>query len=182
MATNNHIRYKTYNNVVDTLKCIGEIHEQIKTVSCGDIFEMDLDKMTLFPLMHINPVNVQANKQHLVLNFQIFVSDLVEPHLSNEQEVLSDTMEICLDLISLYKHSDTLNFDDTSNTGTRGRRYWVESDYTLEPFTERFENALTGWVFNLAITIEEIYSACDVPLKTDAAGNRYTCVDSKSII
>ena len=49
---------KTYNNLVDTLEQLGNNHFQIKTVTSGDIFEIDLEKNTLFPLMHINPVNV----------------------------------------------------------------------------------------------------------------------------
>ena len=43
------IRYKSYNNVIDTLKCIGEKHLNIKTVTSGDIWTIDLEKNTLFP-------------------------------------------------------------------------------------------------------------------------------------
>ena len=36
---------KTYNNVVDTLCRLGEYHHQISTVSVGDIFDINLEKM-----------------------------------------------------------------------------------------------------------------------------------------
>ena len=36
---------KTYNNVIDTLCRLGEYHEQISTVSVGDIFDINLEKM-----------------------------------------------------------------------------------------------------------------------------------------
>ena len=49
--------FKNYNNTIDTLKQLGENQFQIKTVTTGDIFEIDLEKNTLYPLMHINPVN-----------------------------------------------------------------------------------------------------------------------------
>ena len=52
------IRFKSYNNVIDTLKCVGEQHLNIHTVTSGDLWELDLEKNTLFPLFHINPVNV----------------------------------------------------------------------------------------------------------------------------
>jgi hypothetical protein len=52
---------KTYNNIVDTLKELGEQHDQITTTTTGDIWEIDLEKNTLFPLMHINPVNVAVS-------------------------------------------------------------------------------------------------------------------------
>ena len=36
---------KTYNNVVNTLIRLGQYHEQISTVSVGDIYEINLEKM-----------------------------------------------------------------------------------------------------------------------------------------
>ena len=92
------IRYKTYNNVIDTIKCVGEKHFQIQAVTTGDIFDIDLNKNTLFPLLHINTINVNASKGQLQHNFQLVVADTVEPDESeNEQEVLSDTLSIMLD-------------------------------------------------------------------------------------
>ena len=52
------IANKTYNNVINTLKNIGDQHDQIATVTTGDIFDINLEKMEKFALMHINPVNV----------------------------------------------------------------------------------------------------------------------------
>ena len=71
------INNKTYNNAINTLKNLGRIHKQITTVSTGDIYDIDLSKNTLFPLMHINPINVDAGESFLKYNFQIFVMDLV---------------------------------------------------------------------------------------------------------
>ena len=47
------IRYKSYNNVIDTIICVGEKHYQIQAVTTGDIFDIDLNKNTLFPLFSI---------------------------------------------------------------------------------------------------------------------------------
>ena len=82
--------FKDYNNTVDTLKKLGEQHYMIKTITTGDIWEIDLKKNSYFPLMHITPVNATAGTHQMTLNFQIFIMDLVFPDLSNEQEVLSD--------------------------------------------------------------------------------------------
>ena len=41
------IANKTYNNVIDTLKALGEKHNQIKTTTVGDIFDIDLEKIKL---------------------------------------------------------------------------------------------------------------------------------------
>ena len=73
MAVNN----KTYNNVTNFLCRLGEYHEQVSTVSVGDIYDINLEKMEKLPLMHINPTNVVTGDSELVYNFQIFVCDIV---------------------------------------------------------------------------------------------------------
>jgi uncharacterized protein with NAD-binding domain and iron-sulfur cluster len=35
---------KTYNNLIDTLKELGDKHQQISTTTTGDIFDIDLRK------------------------------------------------------------------------------------------------------------------------------------------
>ena len=160
------IRFKTYNNVIDTIKCVGEGHIQIQAVTTGDIWDIDLNKNTLFPLLHINIISVNASKGQLQHNFQLVVADIVEPNESeNEQEVLSDTLSIALDIISIFRNGETLyhyNIDHGEEA-----RYWTTDDFTLEPFTERFDNTLAGWTLNLPIVIEFPYDTCNIPTSTD---------------
>ena len=68
---------KTYLNLINKLRYIGKQHKFIHTTTVGDIFDIDLSKETIFPLMHINPVNVTTGYSQLSYNFQIFVCDLV---------------------------------------------------------------------------------------------------------
>ena len=156
------IRYKTYSNVLNTLTCIGELHKQIQATSTGDIWDIDLEKNTKFPLYHINPTNVEVSMSQQTFNFQIFVMDIVEPDKSNEQEVLSETLQITTDIIALLKHGELLH--TASLTHGEEARYYVEDDFTCEPFTERFDNTLTGWVVDLPVIIESVLDSCDIPI------------------
>ena len=156
------IRYKTYNNVIDTIKCVGEQHLQIQKVTTGDIWEIDLEKNTEFPLFHINPVNVVLAKNQKSFNFQLFVMDLVEPNESNEQEVLSDMLEIMTDIVGVFKHGELLYQYDEDNG--EEPRYFIEDDFTCEPFTERFDNSVTGWVMDFTVTVESELNTCDMPI------------------
>ena len=159
--------FKDYNNTVDTLKQLGANHYQIKTTTTGDLWEIDLEKNTMFPLMHINPVNAVAGTQEMTLNFQIFIVDLVFPDQSNEQEVLSDCLQICNDLIGTFKNGESLLL---SNQGLNDLpKYFTEGDITIEPFTERFDSAVTGWVFTLPVVIENEYNTCIAPQATTDA-------------
>ena len=156
------IRHKTYSNVIDTLKCIGELHKQIQTTTTGDIWEIDLEKNTKFPLYHINPTNVEISLSQKTFNFQVFIMDIVEADNSNEQEVLNDTLQITTDIIALLKHSELLQTASASHG--EEPRYYVGDDFTCEPFTETYDNTLTGWVMKLPIVIESVLESCDIPL------------------
>ena len=156
------IRFKSYNNVIDTLKCVGEQHLNIHSVTSGDLWEIDLSKMTIFPLFHINTVNVSVGMNTRTFNFQLFVMDLVEPDESNEQEVLSDCLEIMNDIIAVYKHGEILYSYDAA--AGEEQRYFIDNDFTIEPFTERFDNAVTGWVMSFAITVENELNSCNIPI------------------
>ena len=156
------IRFKSYNNVIDTLKCVGEQHLNINTVTSGDLWELDLEKNTLFPLFHINPVNVTVGMNTRTFNFQLFVMDLVEPDESNEQEVLSDCLEIMNDIIAIYKHGEILYGYDAA--AGEEQRYFIDNDFTIEPFTEEYDNAVTGWVMSFSITVENELNSCNIPI------------------
>tara|TARA_R100000655_G_scaffold46752_2_gene83718 strand:+ start:572 stop:1081 length:510 start_codon:yes stop_codon:yes gene_type:complete len=156
------IRFKSYNNVIDTIKCIGEQHLNIKTVTNGDIWEIDLERTNIFPLFHINPVSVNINQGQRVFNFQLFIMDLVEPNEANEQEVMSDTLEIMTDIIAVFKHGEILYTYDASHG--EEPRYFINNDFTCEPFTERFANSVTGWVMDIQVIVESELNSCNVPI------------------
>ena len=174
------INNKTYNNAIDTLKSLGAEHEQIATTTTGDIYKIDLNNETLFPLFHINPVNVTTGQSELIYNFQLFVMDAVgekenwteanfqsADYLSNEQEVMSSCLQICVDIISMMRHSKwqgagELDIDDPV--------YFTDGEYTLEPFQERFDNLLTGWVFTIGIVVQNDFQACTIPVADNPIG------------
>ena len=168
---------KTYNNVIDTLKQLGIEHDQITTTTTGDIWDIDLSKNTLFPLFHINPVNVSTSPSELTYNFQLFVMDLVSQkdnwtaanlqsttNLSNEQEVLSQTLQICIDIIGIMRHS---KWQTQAALECGPPIYFTEGEFTIEPFTERFDNLLTGWVFSIGIVVQNDFQTDVIPVQNN---------------
>ena len=174
------IANKTYNNAINTLKELGAQHLQIATTTTGDIYDVDLEKNTLCPLLHINPVNVSTGQSQLTYNFQLFVMDAVSQkenwteanlqsanNLSNEQEVLSSCLQICIDIIGMMRHSKwqgagELDIDDPV--------YFTNGEFTIEPFTERFDNVLTGWVFSIGIVVQNDFQTCTIPVDNSPIG------------
>ena len=158
---------KTYNNLIDTLKELGAKHQQISTTTTGDIYDIDLEKNTLYPLMHINPINVTTGSFGVTYNFQIFVMDLVDNDNANEQDVYNDVLQTCIDIISIFRNS---KWQAQLTLDINAPVYFTEGDYTLEPFTERFDQDVTGWVFQIGIVVANDFQSCDIPMEDTYIG------------
>ena len=186
------VKNKTYNNVVNTLLRLGEYHEQIETTSVGDIFSIDLEKETKFPLMHVNPTSVATGDSQLTYNFQIFIMDMVTEKadwttnrneivsptvdeftklvktLSNEQDVFNETLQICTDFIGMLRHSSRQSLNGVNDINAP--LYFTQDQFTIEPFQERFDNLCCGWVFNIGVLVQNDFQTCDIPVVTRGAG------------
>ena len=180
------VNNKTYNNVVNTLLRLGEYHEQISTTSVGDIFDVDLSKETKFPLLHLNPTSVTTGDSQLTYNFQIFIMDMVTEKanwtennadanfpklyktLSNEQDVLNETLQIATDFIGMLRHSEQQSLAGTNDINAP--IYFTQDQFTLEPFSERFDNLCCGFVFNIGVLVQNDFQTCNIPVQTEGAG------------
>ena len=181
MAVNN----KTYNNVINFLCRLGEYHKQIATVSVGDIYDINLEKMEKMPLLHINPTSVQTGDSELLYNFQIFICDLVSEKdgwqtqqqsvltklvntKNNEQEVWNQTLEICTDFIGMLRHSERQSLQTVNDINQP--IYFTQDQFSIEPFQERFDNLLCGWTFTIGVKVMNDFQTCIIPVEQEGAG------------
>ena len=180
------IANKTYNNTLNTLLRIAEHHKQISTTSVGDIWKVNIEKMQKFPLLHINPADVQAGEGSLIYNFQIFIMDLVTERenwtknnasanfpklvkdLSNEQDVFNETLQIATDFISMLRHSEQQSLAGVNDINDA--IYFTNGEFTIQPFQERFDNLCCGWVFSIGVEVQNDFQACDIPVTSSGAG------------
>ena len=180
------VKNKTYNNVVNTLLRLGEYHKQISTTSVGDIYDINLEKMQKFPLLHINPTSVATGDSQLTYNFQIFIMDMVTEKaewtennadaefsklyktLSNEQDVFNETLQICTDFIGMLRHSSRQSLAGVNDVNEP--LYFTQDQFTIEPFQERFDNLCCGWVFNIGVLVQNDFQTCNIPVSPKGAG------------
>jgi len=131
----------------------------VNTVTTGDIFKVDLNKQTIFPLSHIivNSVSYQGN----VLNYNISILSM---------DIVDESKEEVTDIfIGNDNEQDVLNtqlavanrFLEVLNRGSLGEDYeLVNGTASSEFFTERFENKIAGVTYTFDIAIQNSMTIC----------------------
>jgi len=133
----------------------------INTVSEGDIFSIDLNKQTIFPLCHIMVNSATFVDNVIQYNISIMAMDVVDISKEettdkfrgndNEQDILNTQINI---LNRLYEKLRRGNLYDDN--------YQVDGTPSLEPFIDRFENKLAGWTMTVNINTPNVMTVCDV--------------------
>ena len=131
----------------------------VKTVTEGSIFEVDLNKQTIFPLSHIMVNNVSLEEHVMRFNVSIICMDIVDISNTattdvfigndNEQDVLNTQLAVC------QRMAQSMLNGNLSDLG-----YEIETAPTCEPFTERFENLLAGWTMTFDLVVANEMSRC----------------------
>jgi hypothetical protein len=154
------IKNVTLEQLYDLFRKVGTDHALIQTTTIGDIFEVDLVETT-YPLMHVATTPASFSNGQLNYSFQLIVMDLVNKDENNEEEVLSDMLQVIGDVLSLL-----LNSDYDSDYLDFRHEIQVSPSISCEPFTERFDNEVTGWTATVNIATNFNASACvgNVPL------------------
>ena len=131
----------------------------VNTVTTGDIFKVDLNKQTIFPLSHIIVNSVAYAGAVLNYNISILCMDIVDESKSlttdiflgndNEQDVLNTQLAVAN------------RFLEVLNRGALAEDYeLVNGSANIEFFTERFENKIAGVTFTFDMAIENRMTKC----------------------
>lgn len=150
-----------YYQIIQDLSGIAYHHPQINSFGYGDITQLTMDIETkqepVYTKMYVVPGSVILKQNRLNYNFNIIVVDQINADLSNQEEVMSDTLETLKDVWTILYQSYTATFGGFSID------YEPLKAPPCSPFLERFETLLGGW--NLSIVIEQPfdYNSCVLP-------------------
>jgi hypothetical protein len=143
--------YSSYLQIIEDWKGFANAHEQVRSWGFGDIEQLVNNVLTkkepLYPRMYFVPNTTRLSENHMHITWQVIVCDIVDDDLSNQQDVLSDTLEICKDLYAKAYLSD----------------YEVDWDANLNPWLEQTETILAGWTLTMSITQKFDYNRCVLP-------------------
>lgn len=148
-----------YYYIINTLRDHIKNNGFTNTVTTGNIYDVDLDKQTIFPLVHIMVNNASLNESTIGLNVSILFMDIVDESKSeitdlwlgndNEEDVLNTQLMIASRLVS-----DMLRGVLYSNL------VQTVAPVQCEPFTDRFENKLAGWTATFDVIIPNDMTIC----------------------
>lgn len=153
------IAIRSFYLITEAIKNQLKTDPSINTVSFGDITEIDLRKQTIFPLAHIMLNSVTNRDNVLVYNLSIFVMDIVDNSKNettdwfvgndNEQDVLNTCLGVINKLAAVLRKGAL--FKD---------KYQLDADVVFEPFVERFDNSLAGFVGTFDILVTNDIDIC----------------------
>lgn len=145
--------------ITDTIKDNLLLDENVNTVTTGDITKVDLAKQTIYPLSHIIVNNVTQEEQVLRFNISVICMDIVDVSKdevtdifvgnNNEHDILNTQLAVLNKLVELLR-SGTLYTN----------KYQLDGIVNCEPFYDRFENEVAGWVGTMDILIDNDINIC----------------------
>jgi hypothetical protein len=148
----------TFYEITTVIKDQLLIDDFVNTVTMGDIFNVDLNKQTIFPLSHIivNSASYQGNI--FVYNISILSMDIVDESKElitdiflgndNEQDVLNTQMMVANRFLEVLRR------------GALYENYNLIGNANIEFFTERFENKLAGVTTTFDMSIRNTMTKC----------------------
>ena len=144
---------------IDKLKTHLDADALVNSVSEGDIFQVDLAKQTIFPLVHIMVNSCTFEVNVLRFNISLIAMDLVDisknentnVYLGNDntQDALNSTLAILNRAYDIILHG-SLAYD----------LFQIDGNPNCEPFTERFENLLSGWTMTFDVLVPNEMTIC----------------------
>jgi hypothetical protein len=153
-ANGNFYKNATLKNLIDLFEDICTENSGIMSFSFGDIWEIETKERD-YVVGHLSIENAQYLNNELQYDFKFYIMDLVSKDEGNENDVLSDTLQTIGDIVSKLKNGNVPNTHiDFEND------YRLQEGIVCQPFTERFDNDVSGWVADISIRVSFNYSAC----------------------
>ena len=132
----------------------------VNTVTIGDIFKIDLNKQTIFPLSHIMINSANYNGKTFNYNVSVLCMDIVDESKEattdlfrgndNEQDVLHTQEMVARRLVEMLRRGDL--YDD---------KFQLANDSaSMEYFVDRFENKIAGVTITFDIITPNEMTIC----------------------
>jgi hypothetical protein len=144
--------------LLETLKESLLQNSNVKTVTTGDISQIDLSKQTIYPLSHIIINSATNSGQVMSFNVTVLCMDKVNQLKTEQVDPFNDEAEHTV-LNTQLAVSNKL-YKDLYSGQLRLDGYQVDDDASIEFFFDRFENILAGVAMTLTIQLNNDLNVC----------------------
>lgn len=148
-----------YFDIIDKLKTHFDGDVLVNTVTQGNLFDIDLSKQTIFPLVHIivNTASLEGNVVRY--NISILAMDIVDI-AKDEEENKFDGNDNELYVLNTQLQVLTRCYELLLRGDLWTDKFQIDGNPTCEPFVDRFENKLAGWTMTTDILIPNGMNIC----------------------
>ncbi len=154
----------TYNQIQSLFRQFADKHAFIKSYDNGnfsDIVEVD-EKLNpeLYPLMFVHDGVSTLGVNEVEFSFQFMFMDIVHKNTQGRRtlnDIKSDMHYTAVDFKAFLENIPDLDGRPLSIV--------VNDINTGNAFTERSEDNLTGWIFDISIRQQYNYNSCSIPFE-----------------
>lgn len=167
IVENSGVNYTLYYNILNYFKTIMTNHPSLQLVTQGLIQDFDTREFPQYPLGNVSILSCEYLDTVTNWNIQLVVADKIKNKnnestpSTNEQTIpfygVDDTVDI---------HANTLGIinDLTSFTQRSVNGLDIPDIIINEPFEDRFNNGLAGWVSTFTVVVHNDRNRCLFPL------------------
>jgi len=137
--------------VLDELREFILLSDFTNTVTFGELSDVDLSKLTNFPLVHIVLGDATIRENTIDFEINMLACDIVDQSKelpaevflgnNNVQDILATQMKVVTDICNFLRRNDKVV----------NKYITIVDDVRAVPFLERFENQLAGWDVTLTL-------------------------------
>ena len=164
---NSGVNYTLYYNILDYFKTIMDNHPQLQVVTQGLIQDFDTREFPQYPVGNVSILSCEYLDTVTNWEIQLVVADKIKnnENLSdpsyNTQTIpffgVDDTVHIHANTLAII--NDLTSFTQRSVDGLD-----IFDIILNEPFEDRFNNGLAGWVSTFTVTVHNNRDRCIFPL------------------
>ena len=131
----------------------------VNTCTTGDIYDIDLSKMSIYPLSHIIINNVSVQESVMNFNISVLAMDVVDESKkattdifrgnNNEQDILNTQLQVLNKLIKVLRKGDLYS-----------NQFQLNGDANCEPFYDRFDNKVAGFTATFDVLVNNDITLC----------------------
>lgn len=145
-------QFTSYQYVLNEFETFADLHQQVNSYGFGDVEQLTNDIITKkepeYPRMYVMPDSTHFEVGHIHLGWKVFFVDKLNNDISNQQDVLSDQLEIVKDFFAKLYLSD----------------FEAGWEASVQPFYEKTETILSGWILDFHFIQKFDYNRCVLPV------------------